>query len=352
MSSNVAKDIKDLFENSDEEEEINTSQTIPNNSDEEKEIEPHEENVNNYIHYEQVQDTTSEEDEQEVEDVENVEDKEQQEIESTIEDNKSIKEQQEKEKNYLGVQGKVSVIIPTYNRFKYLMNTIKSVKEQTYKDIEIIVINDGSTQQEYYDYDWRGNGIIIMHMLKNTKEKFGYSCVGHVINQGLEIYTGEYFTTCDDDDIWFPYKIQKQLDALKNVGPRMCATEGLIGNGTYNKNKKYPKYNSEKHFKYIQSIYKKKSRNQLKNGFPNKWNHEFIHIHNCIVACSVMIHRSIINKIGKQLEIKMTGQIVNGKMEYTDYNYWLRALCHTNCIYVKDVCFYYDDGHADGKKYL
>lgn len=44
---------------------------------------------------------------------------------------------------------KVSVIIPTYNRFKYLLNTIKSIKEQTYLNIEIIVVNDKSTEKEY-----------------------------------------------------------------------------------------------------------------------------------------------------------------------------------------------------------
>ena len=49
---------------------------------------------------------------------------------------------------------KVSVIIPTFNRFKYLLNTIKSVREQTYKNLEIIVVNDCSTQKEYYEYNW------------------------------------------------------------------------------------------------------------------------------------------------------------------------------------------------------
>lgn len=54
---------------------------------------------------------------------------------------------------------KVSVIIPTYNRFKYLLNTIKSVKAQTYLNIEIIVVNDKSIQKEYYGYDWKSNNI-------------------------------------------------------------------------------------------------------------------------------------------------------------------------------------------------
>lgn len=48
---------------------------------------------------------------------------------------------------------KVSVVIPTYNRFKYLLNTTKFVKEQTYLNIEISVVNDQSTQKEYYDYE-------------------------------------------------------------------------------------------------------------------------------------------------------------------------------------------------------
>ena len=57
----------------------------------------------------------------------------------------------------------VSVIIPTYNRFSYLLNTINSVKNQTYKNIEIIVVNDNSIQKEYYEYEGKKNNIIIKH---------------------------------------------------------------------------------------------------------------------------------------------------------------------------------------------
>lgn len=49
---------------------------------------------------------------------------------------------------------KVSVVIPSFNRFLYLLNTIESIKKQTYNNIEIIVVNDCSTQKEYYEYDW------------------------------------------------------------------------------------------------------------------------------------------------------------------------------------------------------
>ena len=56
---------------------------------------------------------------------------------------------------------KVSVIIPSFNRFKFLLNAIKSVKEQTHNNLEIIVINDSSTDKSYYEYDWEKNNIII-----------------------------------------------------------------------------------------------------------------------------------------------------------------------------------------------
>ena len=94
---------------------------------------------------------------------------------------------------------KVSVIIPTYNRFKYLLNTIKSVQAQTYKNIEIIVVNDCSTQDEYYTYNWTEltnstnstDSIKIIHLEQNSKSKFNYGCAGYVRNQGINISKGK-----------------------------------------------------------------------------------------------------------------------------------------------------------------
>ena len=65
---------------------------------------------------------------------------------------------------------KVSVIVPTYNRFKYVLNTIESVKNQTYKNIEIIVVNDCSTVEDYYKYSW--DGVKIIHLQENSKKKY------------------------------------------------------------------------------------------------------------------------------------------------------------------------------------
>ena len=45
----------------------------------------------------------------------------------------------------------ISVIIPSYNRFQFLTNALDSVINQTYQNLEIIIINDGSSEKEYYE---------------------------------------------------------------------------------------------------------------------------------------------------------------------------------------------------------
>ena len=240
------------------------------------------------------------------------------------------------------IMDKVSVIIPTYNRFKYVLNTIQSVKEQTYSNIEIIVVNDNSTQKEYYEYEWEKNNIKIIHLEKNSKTIFGYACAGYVRNKGIEISCGKYIAFCDDDDIWFPNKIKLQIKAIQDSGCKMSSTDGLIGNGIYDSTKKYNKYNAEYYYNLLQNIYKNKCSNLLDNGFPNIWNLDFLKIHNCIICSSVVIEKTILDKINNM-------KCINNAQE--DYDCWLRALQHTDSIYVNDICFYYDNGHGDGQNY-
>jgi glycosyltransferase involved in cell wall biosynthesis len=83
---------------------------------------------------------------------------------------------------YLFIMEKVSVIIPTFNRFKFLLNAIESIKSQTYTNIEIIVINDCSTEKEYYEYDWSNSDINMIYLDENTKKIFGYASPGYVRN--------------------------------------------------------------------------------------------------------------------------------------------------------------------------
>jgi len=238
---------------------------------------------------------------------------------------------------------KVSVVIPTYNRFRYLLNTIKSVKEQTYKNIEIIVINDCSSEKDYHEYDWNGNNIIIIHLEKNSKQIFGYACAGYVRSKGIEISSGKYIAFCDDDDIWFPKKIELQIKEMEETGCKMSSTDGLIGNGMFDSSKKYKKYNFEYYYDTLQDIFKNKGSNLLENGFPYIWTLEFLKIHNCVIASSAVVDKDILVKYNcVHNEPNGTGD---------DYRIWLRVLEHTSCVYVEDICFYYDNGHGDGQNH-
>ena len=236
----------------------------------------------------------------------------------------------------------VSVIIPSYNRFAYLLNTIRSVKMQTYSNIEIIVVNDCSIEKEYYEYKWNENGITIIHLEKNTKDVFGFACAGYVRNKGIEVSNGKYIAFCDDDDIWFPTKIDLQLHAMKKTGCQMSSTDGLIGNGVYKDGQIYQRYNAEYYLNDLKWIYYQKGSAMLDRGFPEIWTLGFLTIHNCIICSSVLIEKEILDKINNMKCVK------NGQ---EDYDCWLQALNHTNSVYVKEVCFYYDKCHGYGNNY-
>ncbi len=239
----------------------------------------------------------------------------------------------------------ISIIIPTYNRFNYLLNTLKSVINQTYKNIEVIVINDCSTEQEYYIYDWEKEfpNTILINLEHNSKKIFGYACAAHVRNQGINIAKGKYIAFCDDDDIWFPNKLELQIKAMNELSCKMSSTDGLIGNGIYDNKKKYQKYNSEFFYNTLINIYKQKAPHLLiNNDFPDIFNQEFIKNHNSIICSSVVIEKEILTKINNFKLVK------NGQ---EDWDCWIRALEHTNCAYVKNICFYYDNMHGNGQNY-
>lgn len=102
----------------------------------------------------------------------------------------------------------ISVVIPTYNRPNLIGKSLKSVLDQTIRDLEIIVI-DGSTNDETKKEIWK---------FKDNRVK--YSKIKNVSaansrNVGIDEAKSDLITFNDDDDIWCNYKIEKQLDIFK-----------------------------------------------------------------------------------------------------------------------------------------
>jgi teichuronic acid biosynthesis glycosyltransferase TuaG len=236
----------------------------------------------------------------------------------------------------------VTVIIPSYNRFKFLKNSIKSIKMQTYKNIEIIVINDCSAEQEYRSYDWEKNNIKIIHLETNSKEIFGYPCVAYVRNMGIAKASGKFIGFCDDDDCWLPNKLELQIAAMKRTGCKMSCTEALFGYGEYDSSKSYSKYNAEAHIDILKNVYKDTTFLGDNGEFPEIWTKEFLAIHNCVICSSVVIEKSLLNNINNMRHLSIAAIIPE------DYDCWLRATEYTNCVYIKEPCVYYDGDHGYG----
>lgn len=103
----------------------------------------------------------------------------------------------------------VSVIIPTYNRGRLILDSINSVLNQTYKNIELIVVDDCSTD----DTEKTVKSIDDSRIKYIKLEKNLGACVAR--NKGIEISRGEFIAFNDSDDLWITTKLEKQLCFLK-----------------------------------------------------------------------------------------------------------------------------------------
>lgn len=103
----------------------------------------------------------------------------------------------------------LSVILPVYNCEKYLAVCIESILVQTFKDFELIIIDDGSTDQSYNIIkSFRDSRIIVSR--QNNK---GLACT---LNYGLKISKADIVARIDADDICFPERFEKQYEFLMN----------------------------------------------------------------------------------------------------------------------------------------
>ena len=124
---------------------------------------------------------------------------------------------------------KVSIIIPVYNVEKYLKKCLDSVINQTLKDIEIICIDDGSTDSSYTilnEYAQKDNRFVILKQKNNG--------AGAARNKGIEIAKGEYLYFLDSDDFVDITLLEKAHTKIKENDCDIC----IFKNYFYNDNTK------------------------------------------------------------------------------------------------------------------
>ncbi len=105
---------------------------------------------------------------------------------------------------------KVSVIIPAYNRVNYIDQTIASVLDQTYHNVDLIVVDDGSTDGTYEKILSYGKKLTLL-----THENRANRGQSAAINLGLTNATGKYIAILDSDDYWGLDKLEVQVGYLE-----------------------------------------------------------------------------------------------------------------------------------------
>lgn len=141
----------------------------------------------------------------------------------------------------------VSIIIPVYNGSNYIKQAIESALNQTYKNIEVIVVNDGSNDKtediakSYYNkikYYYKDNG-----------------GVASALNFGIREAKGDYISWLSHDDVYFENKIYRQIEELKNIDKNTILYSG------------YELINDKSEFLYTWEISDKKEYRKLNNSF-------------------------------------------------------------------------------------
>jgi len=121
----------------------------------------------------------------------------------------------------------VSIIIPTYNRAALLQEAVQSCLEQAYSDIEIIIVDDGSTDD---------TEVVVQQALRTTWANCNIKYIKQLNagasaarNLGMEMATGDFIQFLDSDDLLFPDKLSLQVEWMLTTGAEGCASYGIMG---------------------------------------------------------------------------------------------------------------------------
>lgn len=115
---------------------------------------------------------------------------------------------------------RVSIVIPVYNGANYMREAIDSALAQTYADVEVVVVNDGSTDGGETDRIARSYGDRIRYVAKPN------GGVATALNAGIEAMTGEYFSWLSHDDVYLPEKVAAQVEHLQRLGTPRAVVYG------------------------------------------------------------------------------------------------------------------------------
>lgn len=200
------------------------------------------------------------------------------------------------------IKTKISVIIPTFNRGKLISKSIKSVLNQTLQNLEIIIIDDGSTDDTKKQVEKIQDERIKYIKLQNNTGG------ANARNVGIDIASGQFISFQDSDDIFYFDKLEKQL---KNIYNKKSHLDFCKINVIYNDS-----------FHYF--VPNKEREKRLEKG---DFHNELVHHGNFISTQSIVVKRSFIKKY--KFDPNMP------RMQ--DYDILLRMIPKVKISYTKEV---------------
>ena len=198
----------------------------------------------------------------------------------------------------------VSVIITTYNRRHFLREAALSVLAQGYKDREVIVIDDGSTDGSEHEvrdlplrYEWKPN-----------------AGISSARNYGIALSGGEYIAFLDVDDLWMGHKLSRQMRAMEEGAAALCYTDEVwIRNGRRLNQKK-------RHQKYSGHIYE-----------------------HCLELCLISASSAVI----RRHVFEDRGLFDETMPVCEDYDMWLRITAKYSVLFLPEALITKRGGHED-----
>ena len=172
------------------------------------------------------------------------------------------------------IKDKVSIIVPLYNYRNYITELIESVNSQCYGSLELVIIDDCSTDDPY--------PVIEPYVSDKVKyfrldENRGYATAK---NEGIIRSNGEYIVVLDADDMLSPKSITRRVDFMKKKDKKWLHAKAY-------------EFSDSKPYKFVwrkRKFVKRLERMQKKGKYENLWN--------TIHAQTVMVHRSAYLKVG------------------------------------------------------
>lgn len=196
---------------------------------------------------------------------------------------------------------KVSIVIPVYNGADYLSEAIDSSLAQTYPNIEIVVVNDGSGDGGATEKIALSYGSKVRYF---SKENGG---VGSALNVAINNMSGEYFSWLSHDDLYYPDKVESQVQALAELKNPKTILYGDYAVFTNN-----PDVVSEK---------------KLPNVPPEQFRY-FLTVKNILHGCTLLVPKQAFDECG----------LFNEKLRTTqDYDLWFRLAKNYNFVHISKL---------------